>query len=578
MSTRRYSYAEFIIKNCVKKNVLLIIFILLLMVTASLMSLINPIIYKTIVDEIIPEKNIYKLLISLCIMTIVPWLSVFASSVKNYFSAKLGETFTSALRRQCFEKALLSKQENFEKISSTQILNRITRECGRIGDVYITNDLISFVSEVILLISILATMLVFNVKLTLICIMAFPFSFVLTWVVSRKSKKIDMELTNVFEKGQKYLNEVLKMIKLVKLKNGYLREITRLKSWLNEHKNAKLKSSVAHNINRFLIGDFIINIIYGILFFYSGIMVIENQLTLGEMITFITFVPRVYSSLRNVLNIKVSSSVISNSFEKIDQILELPQEKTDGKTIESIEKIEFKNVNFSYSRNDFNIVNFNLTLEKGEKIGIVGNSGGGKSTIFDLLTMLYTPQSGEILINNESSTFFNIGSLRKKISIVTQNIDLFNGTIKSNILYPMDEGDVNNIINIVSLDEFIKRLPNGLETEVGDRGDLLSGGEKQRIAIANALMKDSDVILLDEFTSALDITIEEKIINEILQMDNKITIMISHRIYSILHCNKVLIINDGNIIEEGDPKKLIQNAGSNYYKMYKTCQGDGFLK
>lgn len=260
----------------------------------------------------------------------------------------------------------------------------------------------------------------------------------------------------------------------------------------------------------------IINVTYGVLFFYAGILVINNELTIGALVTFISFIPKVYSSLRNVLNIKVSTSVINNAFEKIDEILDLPQEKTEGKDVKRIESAEFKNVDFRYSRNDFNIKNFNLSLKMGDKIGIVGSSGGGKSTLFDLLTLLYYPQNGEIMVNSENINELNVQSLRSRIAVVTQDVSLFNDTIKNNIIYPdiRCNKDINRIIKSVSLNEFIGRLPDGLNTMVGENGDLLSEGEKQRIAIANAIAKDSDVILLDEFTSALDTATEKNILNE----------------------------------------------------------------
>lgn len=568
---KKESKTKVIILTCIKRNIPLIFLILFLMLAASLLSLVNPILYQIVIDNVLPSKDISFLLVLLVLMTIIPLIAVVVSSVKNYFSAKLGEIFTRNLRNECFKKALFAKQENFENISSSQILNRITRECGRIGDVYITNDLISFVSEFVLLLSVLITMFIFSIKLTLICIIAFPISAILTWFVSKKSKDIDLKLSNILERGQVLLNEIFKMIKLIKLKNGFIHENTKWQDWLNEHKKIKLKSSVTHNINRFLVGDLIINVTYGVLFFYAGILVINNELTIGALVTFISFIPKVYSSLRNVLNIKVSTSVINNAFEKIDEILDLPQEKTEGKDVKRIESAEFKNVDFKYSRNDFNIKNFNLSLKMGDKIGIVGSSGGGKSTLFDLLTLLYYPQNGEIMVNSENINELNVQSLRSRIAVVTQDVSLFNDTIKNNITYPDNDcKDINSIIKAVSLNEFIERLPDGLNTMAGENGDLLSGGEKQRIAIANAIARDSDVILLDEFTSALDTATEKSVLTEIMKMDDKIIMMISHRVYNIMGCNRVIVIDKGKILEEGNPHRLIEDHNSAFYKIYNN--------
>ena len=242
------------------------------------------------------------------------------------------------------------------------------------------------------------------------------------------------------------------------------------------------------------------------------------------------------------------------------------------RNFKKIESAEFKNVDFKYSRNDFNIKNFNLSLKMGDKIGIVGSSGGGKSTLFDLLTLLYYPQNGEIMVNSENINELNVQSLRSRIAVVTQDVSLFNDTIKNNIIYPdiRCNKDINRIIKSVSLNEFIGRLPDGLNTMVGENGDLLSEGEKQRIAIADAIAKDSDVILLDEFTSALDTATEKNILNEIMKMDDKIIMMISHRVYNIMGCNRVIVIDKGKILEEGNPHRLIEDHNSAFYKIYNN--------
>jgi len=559
--------------SILKKSWWLISIVLFLIISCSLLELVNPIIYKNIIDEIIPSKHTASLIIALILMVLFPWAVVLLSSLKNYILSILSTRFTGNLRKVCFDKCMHAKQEKLETIPSSQFANRIMKECGKIGEVFLTNDLVTFASQLITLISILITMLMFNVKLTLVCCIAFPISFLLSKFVASRNKSIDKQLIDHMEKGLNYLSNVLRKIKIIKLKNGFSAEHRRWQIWLDKYKNVKKRASVVHNINRFLLSDLIVNLIYGILFFVAGVMVMKNQMTIGELVLFISFIPKVYSSLRNVLNIKVSTAVINNSFEKIDEILELEQERIDGIQLDKINSVQLSNIDFSYSRGDFHLSNFDFDIKIGEKIGIVGTSGGGKSTIFELITSLYTPQEGCILINGDNASSYSISSIRSRIAVVTQNFELFNDSILNNLIYPSNEPnneELSNVIKIVQLDNLISRLPEGLNTIVGEDGDLFSGGEKQRISIANALIHDSDIILLDEFTSALDAGTEKELIENIIKIPDKAVVMISHRIYNIMMCDKVVVMENGKIVESGCPRELLKNKDSKFSILYSN--------
>lgn len=547
-------------------NIIVVIFNLIL---TSLLSLVSPIIYKVLIDNVIPNKDKNGLVIYLILMIIIPWLITLVASVKNYFSTKIGEDITNALRINCFDKALHARQETFEKITPPQIVNRITRECGRIGEVYVTKDLVTFVSEIISLTATLITMLVFNASLTCVCIIAFPISVFLTRYVSKKSKALDAELVSCLEKGNNFFSEVLNKIKTIKLKNAYDYEADRCKKWLSYYCRTKLKNTITHSINGFLLGDFIINTIYGIMFFISGLLVINGVTTIGTLVSFVAFIPKVYSSLKNVLNIKITTNIIENAFGAIEEILDLPQENTSGLKVGEIYSLSFNNVSFKYNRNDFGIDCMNFNIKKGQIIGIVGRSGGGKTTIFDLLTGLYYPQKGAVRINEIDTASVDVNALRDRISVVTQDIALFHGSIQDNILFnnTQEVPNLREYLQILSLDDFIAQLPDGMQTNVGYNGELLSGGERQRIALANALLKNSDVILLDEFTSALDLETERKVMNHIFGLKDKIIIIISHRIYALMNCDEIYVISNGKIIEQGKPTTLSKNEQSYFNKM-----------
>lgn len=561
--------SKHIVLKSISSNWTSVLIVVIALVLTSLLSLVSPIIYKVLIDDVIPNKDQKGLITYLILMIAIPWLIALIASIKNYFSTKIGENISSMLRIKCFDKALHAQQEAFEKITPPQILNRITRECGRIGEIYVTKDLATFVSEITSLIATLITMLIFNVPLTCVCVVAFPISFILTKYVSKKNKVLDSELFACLEKGNKFLNEALNKIKTLKLKNAYAYEAKKWETWIDSYKCIKMKTAITHSINGFLLGNFIINIIYGVMFFISGLLVIRGKMTIGTLVSFVAFVPKVYTSLKNVLNIKITTNVIDNAFDALDEILELPQENRMGVKLDKIDSLGFDKVSFKYNRNDFGIENMSFKIKKGETIGIVGKSGGGKTTIFDLLTALYYPQNGIVSVNDENTCSIDVNSLRDKISVVTQEVDLFDGNIKDNILFNCGQcdSDIDKLLKTVSLKDFIMQLPDGISTDVGYNGELLSGGERQRIAIANALIRDSDVILLDEFTSALDLETERKVMNYIFSLKDKIIIIISHRIYALMNCDKIYVIFDGKIIEQGKPTELSENKESYFTKM-----------
>lgn len=552
---------KLIVFNSLKEHIVLILSIFILVIFSSLISLINPYIYKYILDTVIPEKAVNALLISLILMVIVPWIGVFIASAKNYLSAKLGDYVTRNIRIKTFDTCIRAMTDEFERIDTAQIRNRLTRESGKIGEVYISGNLVSLFSQIILIISIFISMFTLNVKLTFICMIGLPAAFLFTKYVSKRSKAIDLDMMNELERFDRFLGQTFNMLKTIKIKNAQVFEKNKFILWLKKYRLIRLKSSVTHNINRFLMGDLIINLLYGLIFFISGIEVMNNRMTVGELVMFVAFVPKIYSSFRNILNIKISSAVIKNSFDKIDELLNLKQE-VSGKTelTGKLSTVEFENVCFNYNRNDFSLNNISFCVNSGEKAAIVGSSGGGKSTIIDLILRLYEPKSGRIIINGIDIKELDIDSLRSKIAVVTQKIELFNTTIRDNILYPEINENTNltEIFNAVSLNELINRLPEGEDTVVGDRGDMLSGGEKQRILTASALLKDADVILLDEFTSALDVETENKIIEKINSLKEKTVIMITHRIYTVSSFDKVIVLKDGEICESGNPKQLLQ--------------------
>ena len=311
---------------------------------------------------------------------------------------------------------------------------------------------------------------------------------------------------------------------------------------------------------------------------YGSHLIMTNQITSGNFVSFITALILLYTPVKNLGN---NLNAVQFSFFAIEKIFEVLDTTPDIKDKEGAiilpdseeYSIEFKDVCFEYNANTPVLKHINLKVEKGETIALVGNSGGGKTTLVNLLPRFYDIKSGSITINGTDIRDFTLTSLRNKIAVVFQDNFLFSGTIRNNILLGKEsatEEEIQNAVKMAYLDDFIKELPNGLDTEIGERGILLSGGQKQRVAIARAFLKDAPIIILDEATSALDNKAEaivQKAIDNL--MKNKTVFVIAHRLSTIRNANHIAVINQGEIAEKGTHEELLQIENGIYKSLYE---------
>ena len=312
---------------------------------------------------------------------------------------------------------------------------------------------------------------------------------------------------------------------------------------------------------------------------FGGNLIINGTITSGEFVSFLTALMMLYTPLKAIGNnfIEVQKSIIA-----LDRIYEIfnreTVEETDSrqnkKKLESIgSSISFTNLSFSYDGTRQILKNINLEVKKSQTVAFVGNSGGGKSTICSLLPRLYEWQSGDILIDGTSIRDYDICSLRDKISYVFQDNFLFNDTIRNNIMMVNPDAtaeEIDKAIKNACLTDFINNLPDGLDTEIGERGALLSGGQKQRVAIARAFLKNAPIVILDEATSALD-NKSEKVVQEALEnlMKDRTVFVIAHRLTTIQNADVIVVINEGQIVEQGTHEELLKLNGA-YSALYNT--------
>ena len=310
---------------------------------------------------------------------------------------------------------------------------------------------------------------------------------------------------------------------------------------------------------------------------YGSHLIMTNQITSGNFVSFITALILLYTPVKNIGNnlnaVQFSFFSIERIFEVLDSTPSIRDSENAQILSRSHSKIQFKDVNFEYIPNVPVLKNINLEVHKGETIAFVGNSGGGKTTIVNLLPRFYDVKSGSIMIDDVDIRKYTLTSLRDHIAVVFQDNFLFSGTIRENILLGNEnatEEQIENAVKMAYLDEFIKTLQEGLDTQIGERGILLSGGQKQRVAIARAFLKDAPIIILDEATSALDNKAEaivQKAIDNLMQ--DKTVFVIAHRLSTIQNANKIVVINQGQIVETGSHEELLHIENGAYKALYE---------
>ncbi len=539
----------------------------------TIIGLSTSIYVQKIVDYVLVDGNRNLLNLMSIAMILLLVIQIFISTAKSIFILRTGQLIDAQLILGYYKHILKLPQQFFDTMRVGEITSRIN-DAVKIR-VFINDTLISIAVNFFIIIMSFALMLTYYWKLACVILLIIPFYAVVYFITNKFNKKIERELMeNSAELGSQ-LVESLNSVSTIK---GFgLEHYTNLKTefrfvtLLKTVYQSGINSIFSGNVSEFLSRVFTI-----ILLWIGAGFVLDNQITPGELLSFYALVAYFTGPVSNLIGLDKSIQNAVIAADRLFEIMDLQGEEKENKvklTPDMIGDITMKNVSFRYGSRTKVFNDISLTIEKGKVTALIGESGSGKSTLISLLQNLYPIQEGSITIGSYDLKYIENESLRNIVSIVPQKIDLFSGNVVDNIAIGDHEPDMQRIISICSdlgILQFIEKLPQGFNTYLGENGASLSGGQKQRIAIARALYKDPEILILDEATSSLDSASERHVQYMInyLQSQEKTVILISHRLSTVLNADKVIVLSDGKVVEEGRHEELITKQ-MHYYNLWR---------
>ena len=556
-----------------------LILVLLCIIVSSFFTLLPSIITGKILDEGLLKKDFNALIYYIALSLIVTLLASFIGVAETYINTWIAQHITFDMRNQMYSHLQKMSQKFFTSNNQGDIITRMTSDIDGVKTV-ITNTFSSILSNSITLIIAMIAMFQKNWILAIVGIVIVP----IFTLPTRKAGKQRWQLTNesqqVNDEVNGILNETLSVSGqlLVKLFGKERYEYERYEKANRKMISLNIKESMAGRWFRVIlttftsVGPMLIYLAGGIL-----MMKYDSDLTIGDVTVLVSLLGRMYMPVNSLLNIQVEWIRSMALFKRIFDYFDIPVDIKNAPDAVKPEKVTgevvFEHVEFSYDPSKKILKDVNFTLKAGNSIAIVGPSGSGKSTIVNLIPRLYDVDSGSVTFDGIDVRKLDLEFLRNQVGVVSQETYLFNGTIRDNLLYAKPdatEADMIDALKKANIWDFIEKQEKGLDTEVGNRGLKLSGGEKQRISIARIILKDPTIFIFDEATSALDSISEKKIQDAIDPIINsKTSILIAHRLSTILAADEILVVKDGTIVERGTHKELLNKEGV-YRELYET--------
>ena len=512
----------------------------------------------------------------------IPVLIVVAFSSKGislYFARiniiRVGQEVAGALQKKIAKNILFSDIQTLDNRHSGKYISNVMFDTHHVQNL-VSTGVLNLMKDTFSVIALVSLMFYQNWKLALFALLMMPLAGGLAKSLGKRIGKATSKAGVSSGNLASFLSEIFKGSKMIRIYQKEKQENEKANQVIDDlvEKNIKIGSvmiratPIMESLTGFMIAGFIV---------FSGKLIASGELGVNNFFSFLAAMMLAYQPIRSLATINMAAYQGAAAFKRISEIIdkniEVKEIDNMPKLILSNSDIKFNNVGFKYdTTKEKAIKDINLSIKGNTMAAFVGHSGAGKSTIINLLPRFYDPQDGSIEIDKQNIKNVSLDSLRKNLSMVSQDVVLFDDTIKNNIAYAKDDAtteEISRACKFAAADEFIEKLPAGYNTMIGENGIRLSGGQKQRISIARAILKESPIILLDEATSSLDAESEEIVQNAINNLTkNKTTLVIAHRLSTIHNANKIFVMKNGKIIDSGDHNFLIENC-QEYKSLYK---------
>ena len=519
------------------------------------------------------------------LIVLIPFAIILAFTTKgiSLYLAKLiminvGEEVKKIIQIDMLNSFIKADTETIENKHTGNYISNLNFDVQQITRL-LSEAFLSLFKDGLTLIGLLIVMFYQNWKLSLIAIIMIPLASVTAKILGKRMGKVSTQAQEKSGDLNRYLIDLFKNHKIIKIFQREDFEKSRSEIFVNNLKEKSAKIATVY-IRSAPVMEVLTGIMIAILIFYSGKLIINEELGINNFFSFLAAMMLAYQPVKTLTKVNVAIGQGLAAAKRILPIVDMEVQINSNENSKSLNfkdgNILFNNINFSYKSNFENKVLKNISAEfsGGKMTALVGHSGSGKSTLLNMIPRIYSPNDGYIEIDDQDISKINLNSLRKEISIVDQNVTLFDDTVLNNIKYANPDASLEEIYKAAEnamCKDFIENLDNKYETRIGENGVKLSGGEKQRLSIARAFLKKSKIILLDEATSSLDSETEEKIqsaLNKLIL--NKTTIVIAHRLSTILNSDKIYVVDQGKIIDSGNHKDLL--SSSNVYKNFYERQ------
>mgnify|MGYP000961004598 FL=1 len=546
--------------------------LMFVVVISGLLQAVVPLSIKLLTDDFITKQNLRGFIIaglSFFSLVVISTLAIYSFYV---FGGKLEYQVSKDIRKSVFEKIEKFSITNIKKYEIGELISRLTSDVQKLSEVFSWGVMDACHSIIVLLFSI-AIMLYLSFTLTIMLFLMLPIIYIITLLFQKNILKFQRKVRDYNSKIIRSYTESLSYIKTIKALGIEEKKKKEFVVFNEKYRKYNLKSIL---ISAIFVPTvmFIASIGVGFAFNFSSISVMKHVMTYGAFLSFLTYSFQIFEPFKMLAQIFADLKSAQASAERVFQILyeddEIIEQKETDLNFDG--NIKFENVSFHYFDDDKLILkDFNFEIKKGQSVAFIGSTGSGKSTIVNLICKFYDPTSGDIYLDGINYKNIDKTCLYNNLGYVLQQPQLFSISIKENIKFGNENAtdeEIMEICNLLGIDEFISKLPEGIDTVIGESGYNISSGQKQLISFARALIKNPKLLILDEATSSIDTETEKFIQNKMRDiLSGKTSIIVAHRLSTIKHCDKIVLIEKGNILEQGTHTELLDKKGI-YYKMY----------